>query len=109
MFADGNAWADGTGPPGPAELLHLVAYRPATGERFESVLRPRRPLAPYVRGRLGLSPDALEDGEAITSVGARWRRFSGEDDVVCTAQGVEVLTESIPKSLADMESLAGTA
>jgi len=40
------------------------------------------------------------------------RGFGGiriEDDVVCTSTGVEVLTDSIPKTLRDMESLAGTA
>ena len=40
------------------------------------------------------------------------RGFGGiriEDDVVCTSTGVEVLTDSIPKTLRDMESLAGSA
>ncbi len=40
------------------------------------------------------------------------RGFGGiriEDDVVCTATGVEVLTASIPKSRVEIESLAGSA
>ncbi len=40
------------------------------------------------------------------------RGFGGiriEDDVVCTATGVEVLTQSIPKSVAEIESIAGSA
>ncbi len=40
------------------------------------------------------------------------RGFGGiriEDDVVCTATGVEVLTASIPKARAEIESLAGSA
>ncbi len=33
------------GDVAPPELVHLVACRPATGERFVSVIAPRRPLA----------------------------------------------------------------
>lgn len=84
VFTDGNAWTDGSGPPAPPELLHWVAVRPATGERFASVLRPRLPVAPYVPRRLGLRSAALEDGESITGMMERWRRFGSADDVVCT-------------------------
>ena len=38
-----------------------------------------------------------------------WRNPDDLRDGVCTASGVEVLTDGIPKSLADMESLAGSA
>lgn len=40
------------------------------------------------------------------------RGFGGiriEDDVVCTASGVEVLTESIPKTRKELEAIVGTA
>lgn len=81
VFADGNAWSDGSGPSGPAELLHWVAVRPS-GARFESLLRPHRPVAAYVPHRLGVSPEALEAGEDREAARARWRQFVSEGDTL---------------------------
>jgi Xaa-Pro aminopeptidase len=40
------------------------------------------------------------------------RGFGGiriEDDIHCTANGAEVLTQSIPKARAEIEAIAGSA
>lgn len=65
VYAGGNTWSAASGP---AELLRWVAVRPATGERFESVLR-RPPLV---------------EGEELGAALARWYQFVSPDDVVCT-------------------------
>lgn len=79
VFADGKV-----GGSGPAELLHLVALRPSTGERFESVLRPRRPPTSYVAMRLGGALASPHDGEELDEALARWHRFGSSADVLCT-------------------------
>lgn len=83
VFADGRAGDEGS-EPGPAELLHWVALRPATGEVFESLLRPRRPPTSYVAVRMDGSVARPEDGESLEDALARWRRFGSPDDVLCT-------------------------
>lgn len=84
VFAEGNVWPDGSGPPGPTDVLHWVAIRPATGERFESLLRPRRPLAPYVARYLGVPEPVLDAGESLAAATERWRRFGRPTDVAST-------------------------
>lgn len=70
--------------PGAPELLHVVAVRPHTGERFEAVLKPRRPLGGLVASRLGLTPLDFLDGEQVDDFAARWRAFAGSDPVWCS-------------------------
>jgi DTW domain-containing protein YfiP len=84
-----RAGAGDTAPP-PAdrctvapELVHLVACRPASGERFVSVIAPRRPLAPSMPEHLMLSPADLYGGEAVDAALARWRAFLRSTDLVC--------------------------
>jgi DTW domain-containing protein YfiP len=84
VFAEGNVWPPEAAPPGPTDVLQWVAIRPATGERFESVLRPRRPLAPYAARYVGVPLAELEAGEGVDVATERWGRFARADDVAGT-------------------------
>lgn len=84
VFTEGNAWPDGLGPPGPTELLQWAAVRPGGGEPFQSLLRPRRPLAPYIPRYLGVPAARFEAGETIEDATRRWRAFARPDDVAST-------------------------
>jgi DTW domain-containing protein YfiP len=76
--AEGNPHHDG----GPHELVHLVACRPATGARFDVVVRPHCAVAPRMPARLGLDAAALDRGVAMTELVAAWSGFVGADDVL---------------------------
>jgi DTW domain-containing protein YfiP len=66
------------------ELVHLVAERAATGERFEALVRPRCPLAPGIPGHLQVSAEALLSGEQISCAMERFRAFLGPHPVLAT-------------------------
>lgn len=82
------AYAEANGPSLRAEvrfdpeLVHLVAERAATGERFEALVRPRRPLAPRIPGHLQVSAEALLSGERIADAMERFRAFLGPRPVL---------------------------
>ncbi len=82
VFAEGNVSSERKGEP--PEMLHWVALRPATGERFASILEARRPLAEHVPRNLGLSLEQLATGEPLERAVARWRTFCRPDDVWST-------------------------
>jgi len=74
VYAEANApsfKAEHTFTP---ELIHLAAVKPATGERFEAIVRPQHPLAniPY---HIGVPHQVLLDGEALPSALERFDRF----------------------------------
>lgn len=77
VYGEANTHPRGERAPGAPELLHLVALRPATGARFEAIVRPRRPLPDDVPARLGLTRAALEHGEAPAVALTRFREFLG--------------------------------
>jgi len=77
---DAVALRDGAAPP---ELVHLVACRPASGERFVSVIAPRRLLAASTPEHLMLSAAELHAGESVGTALARWRAFLRPTDLVC--------------------------
>jgi DTW domain-containing protein YfiP len=76
--AEGNPHDAGA----PHELVHLVALRPATGERLGIVVRPRRPLAPRTPARLGLDETVLAGGAAIEDARHAWAAFLAPGDVL---------------------------
>lgn len=80
VFAEGNVSSDGVDEV--PQLLRWVAQRAGTGERFESLVRPRRPMAAQVEENLDLAPGALAGGEELAVARERWRAFLGPDDVL---------------------------
>ncbi len=78
LVGEANAWPYSTEGASPRdELVHLMLHRPATGETFERVIAPERPLSPTATHHTGLSEDELRAGgtraDAIADL-ASWLR-----------------------------------
>ncbi len=78
LYAEANAHPAELGIP--AELVHLVAVRPSTGERFESILAPRQPLARSTPLHVELSEEVLRAGEPLEVGLGRFRDFLKPDE-----------------------------
>src|SRR5262249_38693634 len=76
--AEGNPHDGG----GPHELVHLVAWRPATDARFAAIVRPARPVGARTPARLGLGRAALADGVEPAALAHAWSAFARPDDVL---------------------------
>ncbi|HEX5661276.1 MAG TPA: tRNA-uridine aminocarboxypropyltransferase [Polyangiales bacterium] len=70
-------------PRHPHELVHWLGVRVATGERFEALAHPRKPLAdsPMIHARL--REPALRAADGIDTLISRYDAFSQPDDVLC--------------------------
>ena len=78
-----NAWPkDAPSRPAP-EVVHWVAYRPSTGERFEALIRPRTRLSETFSGYARIGADQLACGESFEDFVERWRQFTRAGDCVC--------------------------
>ena len=83
VHGETNAWPSRRPGGHPSEVVHWVAWRAATGETFESVIAPRRPLAPAIPGHIRVPAERLFQGESWETFQARWAAFAREADVVC--------------------------
>lgn len=83
LHAEANAHAYEARAPGDPELLQLVAERYATGERYEALLAPRRPLAASVPVHLELPAALFAAGESIASARERFAAFLRPEDRLC--------------------------
>jgi DTW domain-containing protein YfiP len=83
VHGEANAWPVRVPGHPPPEIVHWLAWRPATDETFEALLRPRGPLAPSAPVQLGLDAGALASGEPWAYFRSRWEAFAREDDVLC--------------------------
>ena len=81
---DSNAWPRRDPARQPPEIVHWVAHRPATGETFESVVAPRRSLAPATIAQVELSLERIQGGDSASGWRHAWQRFSRPDDVLVT-------------------------
>jgi DTW domain-containing protein YfiP len=82
VYAEANAWPRGTEHGPHPEIVHLVAERLATGERFEAYVAPGRPLSPGFPVHSGVPADRVLGGESRESFRARLQAFFREDDVL---------------------------
>lgn len=83
LHGEANAWPARRPGGHPPEIVHWVARRAATGETFEAIIAPRRPLSPAIPSHIGIPGERLAAGESWTSFQARWATFSRPDDLIC--------------------------
>jgi hypothetical protein len=83
IYAEANAHAIDSGVAGEPELIQLVALRPASAERFEALIAPRRPLAPSAATHLELPAARILGGESVSQALSRFRAFVREGDLFC--------------------------
>lgn len=66
----------------PPETVHFLAWRPATGERYEAVIAPRGNLAPSAHLQLELPVEQLRGGGDLAAWRASWSRLRRDGDVL---------------------------
>jgi hypothetical protein len=79
---EANAWPARTPDRPEPEIVHWVAHRPATGERFEAVVAPRRTLAPSTSKHIAVPEDRLRAGGSLAEWQRSWRAFARPDDLL---------------------------
>ncbi len=88
VAGEANAWPYGGAGARevPDELVHWAALRPSTGELFEQIAAPRRPLSPSTAFHSELTEDQLRGGASHAELLAAFARFLRPGDV-CAAWG----------------------
>lgn len=86
LYAEANVRSDEDGTQARPELVQLVAVRMSSGERFEAVIAPRRPLVASTPHHLEVPAEVLLFGESLASALARFRQFLRPGDV-CAVWG----------------------
>ena len=79
---EANGWPARDPARHEPEIVHFVACRPATGERYEAVIAPRRPLAPLTPRHIELDHERLDSGVSVESWQRSWQAFCPPDSVV---------------------------
>jgi DTW domain-containing protein len=113
VHGEANAWPARAADGPPPEIVHWVARRARTGEMFEAVIKPRRPLAPSIPRFIGIAPARLAGGESWDSFRARWEAFVRPDDFACTwgryaSDLVEAEGLTLPTARLDLRPVTGT-
>ena len=81
-YGEANAWTRGSPLGGDAEVVHWVAERVHSGERFEALLAPRRPLSPSFEVHARVAKELVLTGESWASFRERWAAFVRPSDLL---------------------------
>jgi DTW domain-containing protein len=79
---EANGWSRHDPARQDPEVVHWVAHRPATGDRFEAIIAPRRPLAPATPSHVELGAERLLAGTTVDGWQRSWQAFTRPDDLV---------------------------
>ncbi len=79
---EANNWPIGDPERQEPATAHFVACRPSTGEIYESIIAPRRALAPSTAAHVDLAPSRLYAGCTVESWQSSWQKFVRPDDVL---------------------------
>jgi len=109
-YGEANAWTRGSPLGGDAEIVHWVAERVQSGERFEALIAPRRPLSPSVESHTRLAPERVLKGEPFAIFCERWRAFVRPSDLLAgwgfyASERLAAENVSVPERL-DLRTLA---
>lgn len=80
--AETNAWPRGTPLGDGSEVVHLVAERLESGERFQAFIQPRRPLSPSFFHHTGIELERVLSGEPWAGFVQRWGAFLRPGDAL---------------------------
>jgi DTW domain-containing protein len=84
VVGEANAWPYRAGSESPPEeLVHWVAHRAATGQTFDVIAAPERPLSPSTTFHSGLTEDELRRGAPRSELFARFAAFCRPTDLLC--------------------------
>lgn len=85
VVGEANAWPYNAGRDNiPDELVHWVAYRPSTGERFEEFAAPECPLSPNTTFHTRLTEAQLRSGRPRSALLASFARWTRPTDILAT-------------------------
>lgn len=82
FYGEGNGWP--AREARPAELVHWLAARPATGGRFECLVEPPSGRSPTMLENLDLTEAELCRSVSVEEFRRRWAAFARPDDVACS-------------------------
>jgi DTW domain-containing protein YfiP len=80
LYGEANAWPRGTEHGAHPEVVHVVAERVSTGERFEAFVAPERPLSPGFVFHTHVPEERVLGGESRARFHARLAAFLREGD-----------------------------
>jgi hypothetical protein len=87
VVGEANAWPYRGDPRAqrhePEELVHWAAHRVATGQTFELIVAPERPLSPSTAFHVELSEDEIRGGGPRGELGQRFAGFARPGDLYC--------------------------
>jgi DTW domain-containing protein YfiP len=98
VHGEANAWPLRHPAWQPAETVHWLAHRLATNERYQAIIRPRRPLAPSVLRHLELDEAELARGLHADAWRESWAAFRRPDDLL-------VFWGAFPRDVARLDQL----